>query len=217
VFVERQLKKDGDDTSIFEQQISLYGYGVVVNSLVLLLQGGMTKLYPASTAKASLGSSDGTFSDSSSTGIATALDSASSTLAPTLSPNLAPPSLDGWNVYATLLVLLFSVLGLLTAGVVKHQSSIVKMFANNTALILTVIFNSLIFGKTITLRFVLAVVNLIIAVILYHVASGVELVKRVETLPDSRLSPRRISSPREHDPSVVVSEVDEVHSLLHES
>jgi drug/metabolite transporter (DMT)-like permease len=213
--VEKQLKKDGERTSIFEQQVSLYGYGVLVNSVVLLLQGGTSVLSPKNTTVVSLtANATGTF-----------LRSSSSVVGPSQPPShVSPASMDGWNVYASLLVLLLTVLGLLTAGVVKHQSSIVKMFANNTALVMTVIFNSLIFHKRITLRFVLAIINLLIAVILYHVASGVKLVKLVDNNGSAASHHQQqqqtsscATSPRGEGTNADAIGLEEINSLLHES
>lgn len=77
-------------------------------------------------------------------------------------------TLQNWNIYATLLVIIFTYLGLLTAAVIKHMSSIAKVFVTNAALVLTTILCGFLFDFRITLPFDLSVLNIGLSIYLYQ-------------------------------------------------
>ena len=97
-------------------------------------------------------------------------------------------SLIHFNVYALLTVANTIVMGLVTVGILKVLSSVVKSFTSSASLVLTSILSSILFDVELNTVFYLAVFNLSIAVYLYKSFPVIQSTSSIQFTPISDLS-----------------------------
>lgn len=78
---------------------------------------------------------------------------------------------SGFTATTVFLVMTFAALGLVTSALIKHMSAVIKSFAASSAMFLTTIVSALLFGFKITVPFILAMINVFVAIFLYRVQS----------------------------------------------
>ena len=99
-------------------------------------------------------------------------------------------SLQAFNGYALLTVANTVLMGLITVGILKYLSSVVKSFTSSASLVMTSILSSFLLDVELNAAFYLAVVNLSIAIYLYKTYAPPPKKKKavetpVETVPDA--------------------------------
>lgn len=107
-------------------------------------------------------------------------------------------TLTQFNVYAMLTIANTVVMGLITVGILKHISSVVKSFTSSASLVMTSILSYFLFGFRLSPAFLLSVLNLSIAMYIYK--SNSSNVQEKQPQSSGAISPTSVPNDSHDEP-----------------